>query len=636
MVNLASNEQSAPLEPSVRRPLLWLALGFTVGSACLIALALSFLRNQAIESGIRLTQSFAQVIEEQTTRTVQTIDQRLQLASASMAQLDAAGQLNEQSARALLRQQVKELPFVRAMWVMDALGRIQYDSDEGNIGVSLVDRPYFQIYRTQPLTGFYLGTPVRSRSTGTWLISAARPLHSSSGGFAGIIVAAVEPPYFDKLWRAIDLGTDGSIALLRSDGVLMMRSPFKDDAMGKKLPDNPLFSKYLPASPNGSYLNKSVIDGTLRSFAYRTLSARPALVVVVGQSFELMLAPWRQLASLTLAIWAAASAAVIFLCVFLNRAWQQRVRAEASTELLAKRLTLATEAASIGVWDWDLTTDQWYATPTYFTLLGYEPAAGPSERAAWLERVHPDDRQAVAHAIAGAVNSSNVPHQYEARMRHADGSWRWIAVVGKIVEHSANGSASRMRGVTLDMTERRRAEAAVRESEARLNEAQHHAHIGSWCYLPPATYIGSDEMYQLFQLPRDLPVSHEAVLAVIHPVDRDAGLQHAFRRAIESGAESFEAEFRVVWPDGQVRALILIGKFRRETDGRLIEAVGTVQDVTERKQVEEKVREQLDELLRWQAVTLGREHRLQELKAEVNELLAAQRQPARYNSETGP
>lgn len=175
MANLASNEQSATLGGSVRRPLLWLALGFTVGSACLIALALSYLRNQAIESGARLTQSFAQVIEEQATRTLQTIDQRLQLASASMAHLDATGQLNEQSARLLLRQQVKELPFVRAMWVMDAQGRIQYDSDEGNIGVSLADRPYFQIYLTQPLTGFYLGTPVRSRSTGTWLVSAARP-----------------------------------------------------------------------------------------------------------------------------------------------------------------------------------------------------------------------------------------------------------------------------------------------------------------------------------------------------------------------------------------------------------------------------------------------------------------------------
>jgi len=633
---LASNQRSAARWRWVRRPLLWLALGFTVGSACLIALTLNYLRNQTISSGARLTQSFAQVIEEQTTRTIQTIDQRLQLASAGIAQLAAAGQLNGQSARQLLRQHVKELPFVRAMWVMDAQGRIQYDSDEGNIGVSLADRPYFQIYLTEPRTGFYLGTPVRSRSTGTWLVSAARPLHTSQGSFAGIVVAAVEPPYFDKLWRAIDLGADGSIALFRSDGVLMMRSPFKDDVMGKKFPDTALFSQHLPASPNGSYLSHSAIDGALRSFAYRTLPAQPTLVVVVGQSFELMLAPWRQLASLALTIWAVASAAVILLCVFLDRTWQQRVRAEASAELLAKRLALATEAASIGVWDWDLTADQWYATPTYYGLLGCEPPAGPAGRAAWLDRVHPDDRTAVAQATDSAVNGSDAPYQYEARLRHADGSWRWIAVVGRIVERSADGRATRMRGVTLDMTERRRAEAALRESEARLNEAQHHAHIGSWRYLPPATFIWSDEMYQLWKLPRDVPIRYKSVLAVIHPADRHSRYRAALRRAVDSGEQRFETEFRVVWPDGQVRTVSVIGKFSRHANGRLLEAVGTAQDVTERAQGQAKVREQLDELLRWQAVTLGRESRVQELKGEVNALLAAQQQPVRYRSEAGP
>lgn len=417
----------------------------------------------------------------------------------------------------------------------------------------------------------------------------------------------------------------------------MMRSPFQDDAMGKKFSDTALFSKYLPASPNGRYLSHSAIDGTMRTFAYRTLSAQPALVVVVGQSFDLLLAPWRQLANLALVIWVAASAAVIFLCVFLNRAWQQRVRAEASAELLAKRLTLATEAASIGVWDWDLMADQWYATPTYFTLLGYEPQVGPAERAAWFERVHPDDRTTVDEAIASAVSGSDAPYQYEARMRHADGSWRWMAVVGKIVERSADGRVTRMRGVTMDMTERRRAEAALRESESRLNEAQHHAHIGSWRYLPPATFIWSDEMYQLWKLPRDVPTRYKAVLAAIHPADRNGGrYRQALGRAVESGEQSFETEFRVVWPDGQVRTVSVIGKFSRQANGRLIEAVGTAQDVTARAQGEARVREQLDELLRWQAVTLGRENRVRELKGEVNALLAAQHQPARYRDEAGP
>ena len=492
MANPASKEQSATLDGSIRRPLLWLALGFTVGSACLIALALIYLRNQAIESGARLTQSFAQVIEEQTTRTVQTIDQRLQLASASMAQLDAAGQLNEQSARVLLRQQVKELPFVRAMWVMDAQGRIKYDSDQGNIGVSLVDRPYFQIYLTQPLNGFYLGTPVRSRSTGTWLVSAARPLHASSGGFAGIIVAAVDPPYFDKLWRSIDLGADGSIALFRSDGVLMMRSPFKDDAMGKKFSDMTLFSKHLPASPNGNYVSHSAIDGTLRTFAYRTLSAQPTLVVVVGQSFELLLAPWRQLASLTLAIWAAASAAVIFLCVFLNRAWQQRVRAEATLRESEAR---------------------------YRTLFDCAPD--------------------------GIVVTDPKGHLLDA-----------------------NASLCQMTGHT--------------------REELITGHLSD--------IIDPGEIEQI-----------ETGLNTI-PAKLESQRERRYRR---KDGSVFDGEaITTSMPDGNI--------------------LGLVRDISERKQGEEEIRQQLDELLRWQAVTLGRESRMLALKAEINQLLAAQGLPPRY------
>ncbi len=204
MPNLASSSAQPQLTPvpAQRLPhyaLLWLALGFTLVLAALVAWALAYLRTQAIESNERLTQSFAQVIEEQTSRTLQTIDQRLQLAASGLAQLEAAGGLNEPSARALLQAQVKELPFARAIWVLDAQGRIQYDSDLGNIGISLADRPYFQVYLAQPQTRFY----------------------------------------------------------------------------------------------PGSYRSNNHIEGTLRSFAFRALLSQPVLVVV-GPSFERILAPWQR------------------------------------------------------------------------------------------------------------------------------------------------------------------------------------------------------------------------------------------------------------------------------------------------------------------------------------------------------
>lgn len=470
----ASQPQHKPKIPQ-RQPgrnlLFGLALVVIVVSGCLIALTLVYMRSQAIESGKRLTESFAHVIEEQTTRTFQTVDQRLQLAASSLAQLQASGKLDTQSVRALLHEQAKELPFARVLFVVDTQGRITYDSNGSSVGVDVADRAYFQIYQTQPLTTFHISPPLRGRVSGKWVINAVRPLYSTDGKFSGLIVASVEPPYFEELWSSVNLGMDGSVILFRRDGVLMMRSPFDDAVMGKEFAGRPLFSDLLPRNPAGNFDIASPIDGIVRMFSYRTLSAQPGLAVVVGQSYQVVLAPWRQLATVGIATWAAASLAIAILCAFLNQAWQQRMQTEARVQDMAQRLTLATDAAAIGVWDWDLQADQWYATPTYFTMLGYEPEEGFVSREQWLERIHPEDKDVVAQKIqAMLLSGDGDPYHYEARLRHADGSYRWVSVSGRVLAHTPEGKASRLLGIRVDITERKENEAALKASEARYRE----------------------------------------------------------------------------------------------------------------------------------------------------------------------
>ncbi|MDP4027918.1 MAG: PAS domain S-box protein [Gallionella sp.] len=148
----------------------------------------------------------------------------------------------------------------------------------------------------------------------------------------------------------------------------------------------------------------------------------------------------------------------------------RRERAENEAKLLTQRITLATEAATIGIWDWHLETDYWYATPTYFTMLGYAPEEGLLDRAVWLERMHPEDRDAVAKKIQAVLTGSEAPYQYEARLRHADGSYRWVSVAGRVAEHDENGKAVRMLGVRMDITERKRAENALLELTEDLED----------------------------------------------------------------------------------------------------------------------------------------------------------------------
>ena len=135
---------------------------------------------------------------------------------------------------------------------------------------------------------------------------------------------------------------------------------------------------------------------------------------------------------------------------------------------MSQRLTLATDAAAIGVWDWHLKTDEWSATATYFTMLGYEPDNGPVNREPWLDRIHPDDRAAVTAKIDAVRAGIDLPYEYEARMQHADGSFRWVGVVGRVLEKDQAGNATRLMGVRIDINDRKNAEENLRLSEENL------------------------------------------------------------------------------------------------------------------------------------------------------------------------
>ncbi|MEQ1515200.1 MAG: PAS domain S-box protein [Usitatibacteraceae bacterium] len=459
------NASENPSRRSIAQKLFWIAVGSIVVSGFCVALALNYLRTQTLAAGAKATASLAHVVEEQTARTIQTIDQRLQLSALSL-QTGPAGELTDAAARTLLRHQLEELPFVRAIWTLNVQGRIKYNSDEGNLGLNLADRDYFQIYQSRPKHALYIGKPVRSRTTGTWLISVARPLRSPDGNFAGVIVAALEPSYFESLWQKAELGAGGSIALWRRDGLLMMRSPADDSAMGKDFSSRDLFREALPKSPNGTFRVNGMVDGKLRNYTYRTVAAKTDLVVVVGQSFDVILDPWRQLAMVATAIWVLASILIVVLCVLLNRAWRQRLLAETGAKELAQRLTLATDAAAIGIWDWDVKAEKWFATPTCFTMLGEERGSGVRIGENWLAHVHPQDRARVQQMVQPVLDGTAEAYEYEARVQHADGSYRWVAVVGRLLAKLEDGTASRILGVRMDITERKLAEVTLRTAGA--------------------------------------------------------------------------------------------------------------------------------------------------------------------------
>lgn len=119
------------------------------------------------------------------------------------------------------------------------------------------------------------------------------------------------------------------------------------------------------------------------------------------------------------------------------------------------RVNEALKLTKVGIWEWNVSQDIWFATPSYFTMLGYTPVEGMADRKAELEKIHPEDRQHVLDTINSILTSTKGPnyYKYQARIRHADGDYRWISVRCIVTEFDQEDKPARMLGVRIDIDE---------------------------------------------------------------------------------------------------------------------------------------------------------------------------------------
>jgi len=162
----------------------------------------------------------------------------------------------------------------------------------------------------------------------------------------------------------------------------------------------------------------------------------------------------------------------------VSRDITERKRIERELQLSEQRLRLTLEVANIGIWDWNISNDTWHASPIYYTMLGYEPVSGISDRETWIERVHPEDREMVLRKIHSVLDLESNEYQYEARMKHADGSYRWHHVIGFVIEREKDNKPIHLTGLRIDINERMKAEAEQESLQAQLTQAQKMEAIG--------------------------------------------------------------------------------------------------------------------------------------------------------------
>jgi PAS domain S-box-containing protein len=206
----------------------------------------------------------------------------------------------------------------------------------------------------------------------------------------------------------------------------------------------------------------------------------------------------------------------------------------------------------------------------------------------WTRVTHPQDLEDfLLHWRAAMV--SGEPFEREARLRRADGQYRWL-LIRAVPLRDEQGKITDWYATSIDIEDRKQAEKAVRRSEAYLAEAQALSHTGCW-----ARRLTTDEMYwseEAFAIlgldPQSTRASRRLMTQLWHPEDRDRAEQTIEAAAREKRA--YEMEVRLVRPDGSIRHAQILGHPVLDQAGRVVEFMGVIMDVTGRKLGERALR----------------------------------------------
>jgi len=246
--------------------------------------------------------------------------------------------------------------------------------------------------------------------------------------------------------------------------------------------------------------------------------------------------------------------------------------------------TLAT--AEIGTWTWDvrknrLVTDQILAR--MFSMDSNVAAAGTLED--FLITIHPDDREQVQRAISRALSGENDNYELDCRLLRADGSVRWISARGK-VQRDSTGAASHFPGVVIDITDRKRAEEAVREGAERLQLALAAGTLGDWSWDARTDLFSvGARAAEILGLSATSPVTRAQIQERMSRHDREQA-NVAFQEALATRSD-YNVEFRIELPGGHHRWVAARGRGLYADNGLALGMAGVAQDISDRKQAEE-------------------------------------------------
>ncbi|XQW85242.1 PAS domain-containing protein [Thalassotalea piscium] len=271
-------------------------------------------------------------------------------------------------------------------------------------------------------------------------------------------------------------------------------------------------------------------------------------------------------------------------CIRLFGSFQDitdRVSAQKTIHDTNDRLELVLQSTGVGVWDWMMTTNTVDINERWANMLGFTlDELLPVTKKSWLARIHPEDIPLLDEKLQEYYQGNDEFYLGEFRIRHKKGHWVWVFNTGKAVEFDDNHNPQRMIGTMIDITKQKEAEMQIIQANQRMKIAADDAGFGIWEYDIINDVLKWDAwLCKLYGIkPADFDQKISTWANGIHPDDLVRTIEGLQLAIAENN--KFKTQFRIIWPNGEVRHIKASGIVIQNTKGKTISIIGTNYDVT--------------------------------------------------------
>jgi diguanylate cyclase (GGDEF)-like protein/PAS domain S-box-containing protein len=587
----------------------WTGLGFFLG----FALGLGIL--QLYVSHIRITEEEHNRLQTQASVLAESLAGQFEGAdNALVSVLDGLPVVSTPttpgaptSSSSRLKALADAMPGVRSLAVLDAAGTTVLTDRAALRGKNFRDSAYFAVpQKDRDVSRMYVSPPFRSVE-GVYSVSLSKAVLGNNGKFAGVVTASLNPRYFETLAKAVLYAPDMQASLVHSSGRLFVDARHDEVMLGSDLSAaDALFNQHVASGREESTFEG--VTGDDRLLVLRTVAPIPLrmdapLVIQLSRKSSAIYSTWRDymlLSSVLFALVAAGSAAALFLAqrraATASHGALERARLDRENAL---RFEFGLESAALGLWDLRLDLNALTVNDRVLEILGYSQDEIEVSVENFRELVYPPDLKSVVVGFQGHLKVSSKPYRVMHRMLHKDGRLIWVLAHILVMEIDEHGEPVRILGTHMDITERIKMDAALRDSEQRLTLAMETGNMGlvDW-HVPSNEVLFNERAYEILGLkPENAGLSFPQWIALRHPDDLEQ-TDLVLQRMLHGAVAAADIEYRVCHADGHYLWVHLRAEtIERGPQNEPLRVMATFRDVDARKAAEfelKRVNEQLE------------------------------------------